>query len=371
MKKYLAATIVILLILRHETFSQSDNFSLSIKITWPDSSVVNLLLNTSDEATKRSLKVIKKDSQTYLAMGQLNYPTPATLEVNNRSSVIFFIDTGSQEVITRFDSLRFPILVRGSRTNQEYLHSFISYMRPYKALEDEWKQAYRKAYAKFDGEMPVLFRDSLFLQRKLHDKLRDSLLFKYIQSHPKSYVGFWMLNDFMSSYGFRKSYKEGFELLAMNIADTKDGKRLKKVIAAAQRTAIGNIFPNLELVDTLIKKRSLKTLLKSYTLIDFWYSNCSPCIAQFPALTNLYKQYKQAGFEVITISTDVLERERNWKNTIRTHNLPWIQLWDPGGVIAKQLSVEVFPTNFLLDESGRIVEKDIDLSTLSILLNKE
>lgn len=103
-----------------------------------------------------------------------------------------------------------------------------------------------------------------------------------------------------------------------------------------------------------------------YTLVDFWFSNCKPCISQFPKLTAIYEQYKNKGFEIIGISTD--EQPGDWKDAIAKYNLSWQQLWDGKKLTLDRLFIRAFRTNLLLDANGKIVQKDIELFQLEELL---
>jgi len=42
-------------------------------------------------------------------------------------------------------------------------------------------------------------------------------------------------------------------------------------------------------------------------LINFWATWCKPCVKEFPDLIKLYNNYKDKGFEIVFISTDVPE----------------------------------------------------------------
>jgi thiol-disulfide isomerase/thioredoxin len=42
-------------------------------------------------------------------------------------------------------------------------------------------------------------------------------------------------------------------------------------------------------------------------LVNFWATWCKPCVAEFPELVKLYKDYREKGFELVFISVDVPE----------------------------------------------------------------
>ncbi|MDE0093543.1 MAG: TlpA disulfide reductase family protein [Gammaproteobacteria bacterium] len=88
-------------------------------------------------------------------------------------------------------------------------------------------------------------------------------------------------------------------------------------------------------------------------LIDFWASWCAPCIAQFPILKELYAEYNENGFEIVTISIDDTLDE--WKMASIKQELPWLDLAAIGGFsVDVPLSYGIFfvPMNYLLDSKG-------------------
>ena len=107
-----------------------------------------------------------------------------------------------------------------------------------------------------------------------------------------------------------------------------------------------------------------------FTLIDFWFSGCQPCIKQFPGLKNIYNNYKGKYFEIIGISIDSGKGEENWKKIIGQFNLDWFQFLDSKKSITEELNITGFPSNFLLDNSGKIIRKDITPEELEIFLKE-
>jgi thiol-disulfide isomerase/thioredoxin len=123
------------------------------------------------------------------------------------------------------------------------------------------------------------------------------------------------------------------------------------------------------LVDSNEKKMTTQQIINGkYTLVDFWFSHCGPCIAQFPMMRNLYAKYKNAGFDVIGISIDKTVDIRAWLDAISKHKLEWKQYWDIDEKEAKRFFISIYPTNFLLDSEGRIIKKNILLEELEIFL---
>lgn len=103
-------------------------------------------------------------------------------------------------------------------------------------------------------------------------------------------------------------------------------------------------------------------------MIDFWFNHCGACIGQFDDLKNIYALYKDKGFTIVGISIDGKDKIEDWKNVIDQYHLPWKQYLDFNGKECNKLSIEAFPSNFLINEQGNIIAKRISPNKLSKFL---
>ncbi|MFN3754666.1 peroxiredoxin family protein [Flavobacterium sp.] len=118
--------------------------------------------------------------------------------------------------------------------------------------------------------------------------------------------------------------------------------------------------PNFKAPTPEGKMVSLKESLGKVTLIDFWASWCPPCRTANPKLVALYNEFHTKGFNIISVSLD--KESEKWKNAIVKDKLTWTQvsnLKEMEDPIALQYGIELIPTTFLLDSSGRIVGIDL------------
>jgi len=114
-------------------------------------------------------------------------------------------------------------------------------------------------------------------------------------------------------------------------------------------------------------------------LLDFWASWCGPCRQDNPHIVSTYERFNQAnfksanGFEVVSISLDGLTDRRgnpkqknakqDWLTAIKDDGLVWeshgseLKGWD--SEVVKQYHVNSIPSNFLIDEKGIVIAKDL------------
>ena len=86
-----------------------------------------------------------------------------------------------------------------------------------------------------------------------------------------------------------------------------------------------------------------------YLVLDFWGSWCHFCIAEFPEMKRYYEKYHS---RVEFIGIDIDDSVLRWKQTVKKHELPWLQLRDDQLVPKKSprylFGIYLFPTTIIL-----------------------
>jgi len=120
---------------------------------------------------------------------------------------------------------------------------------------------------------------------------------------------------------------------------------------------IGEEAPILILPGVNGEDVSLEKLRGNYVLIDFWASWCKPCRAEHPRLVKLYKELKEKGFEIYSISLD--SKKERWQNAIDKDGLIWKShvndLNSFNSPAVKMYNVGAVPFSVLIDKKGRII----------------
>lgn len=141
---------------------------------------------------------------------------------------------------------------------------------------------------------------------------------------------------------------------------------------------IGNKAP--ELIGKSVDGNTIKLsdTRGKLVLLDFWAAWCPPCRRENPNVVRAYNQYKDKnftngkGFTVFSVSLD--RTADAWKKAIADDKLAWpYHISDLKGWYSKYAAlygVRSIPTNFLLNENGVIVARDLRGPALEAALDK-
>lgn len=141
---------------------------------------------------------------------------------------------------------------------------------------------------------------------------------------------------------------------------------------------IGNKAPEISEAGVDGKVINLSDLKGKLVLIDFWASWCGPCRRENPDVVAAYKKNKDKhfkngkGFTVFSISLD--QNKPSWEAAIAKDQLEWpYHVSDLKGWYAKYAGiyqVNSIPSNFLVDENGIIIAKNLRGAMLDQVLSQ-
>lgn len=122
------------------------------------------------------------------------------------------------------------------------------------------------------------------------------------------------------------------------------------------------------------EKIAMSALKGKVVLVSFWATDCASCIQEMPDLVNLYKQYKQSGFEVIAVAMRY-DPPAQVLNYATQKSLPFPVMHDGFAEISNAFGhVNVTPTTFIFDKHGKQLQRTIgiiDFNKLDQLLNTQ
>lgn len=117
--------------------------------------------------------------------------------------------------------------------------------------------------------------------------------------------------------------------------------------------SIASEIPRWEATTIEGKITGSQKLSGKYVLMDFWGSWCGPCIDAIPNLKQAYKLYSAKEFEIVGFA---YESEASLNNALKRFELPWPQVLDDNGSYSSQFLVKGYPTYYLVDPNGKVVE---------------
>ncbi|CAL2094860.1 Thioredoxin domain-containing protein [Tenacibaculum sp. 190524A05c] len=92
-----------------------------------------------------------------------------------------------------------------------------------------------------------------------------------------------------------------------------------------------------------------------FYLFDFWFVNCPPCIKQHKEISKSLDFLNDMNIEIIGISKDQSHSE--WSDYLNQNKYNWRNFRENSNQnkLTSQLSIEAFPTYYLIDSKGKIV----------------
>ena len=136
--------------------------------------------------------------------------------------------------------------------------------------------------------------------------------------------------------------------------------QLENKVIRTKRIALGVEAPRFSSTTSEGINYELVQTKARYILLDFWASWCPPCRQESPTLVRLYKEYKTKGFEIVGISID--DNKEKWIKAVEKDQYTWTNISDLKGwksPVATLYNIGTIPSSFLLDESGKIIAKNL------------
>lgn len=131
---------------------------------------------------------------------------------------------------------------------------------------------------------------------------------------------------------------------------------------------VGMTIPKFELPNQHSKWIKSDSKYGKYTLIDFWSTWCTPCRNETPNLLAALKNYQQKGLEIITVSVDLNADLQIWQNAIKQDKMEGLTnlIDDPKSNFVREMKVSALPTNYLIDQDGKIIATNLRGSSFKI-----
>jgi peroxiredoxin len=334
--------------------SSGPGFVVKGKISGSDSIIFYLQKRDAGKTITLDSAVSKKGYFT-MKGGPVAYPQLIQLVAGNtRKRTSFYLENSKINITGSLDSL-IKAVITGSKTQDEY-KLFIDSNKP---LSDKYSKTYIEYQAASQAGNSARVAE-LEKQADSIQKEMTSLQRNFVINNPASYVTPSILGSL--SYEMEAGEIEAMiAKLDTAIAETPQILGLIERVSVMKAVAVGQKAPDFTMSDPEGNPVALSSKIGSkLLLIDFWAAWCGPCRQENPNVVKVYTEFHKEGFDVFAVSLD--QKKEDWVKAIADDKLSWTHVSDLnywGNAAAKTYAVNSIPANFLLDESGTIIGRNL------------
>lgn len=120
-------------------------------------------------------------------------------------------------------------------------------------------------------------------------------------------------------------------------------------------------------------QKSTADLKGKVTLVNFWATSCTTCVAEMPHMVETFDKYKAKGYDMVAVAMSY-DPPSYVVNYAETRKLPFKVAIDNTGAVAKAWGdVQLTPTSYLVNKKGEIVKRYVgqpDFAELHRLIEK-
>ena len=121
------------------------------------------------------------------------------------------------------------------------------------------------------------------------------------------------------------------------------------------------------------KSFSTEQMKGKVTLVNFWATSCTTCVAEMPEIIATYKKFAPQGYDTVAVAMSY-DPPAFVVNFAQTRALPFKVAIDNTGAVAKAWGdVKLTPTTYLVNKKGEIVKRYVgapDFAALHALIEQ-
>ncbi|HKI87426.1 MAG TPA: TlpA disulfide reductase family protein, partial [Draconibacterium sp.] len=349
---------------------KSNQFTISGKITHADGKTLYLEeLLVSTTRPEDSVKINKNGEFKF--KGQSSIPTYYLLKFSDDKTITLLLDS-LENVTVEADYANFSreynvegspgsVLVKQlndrlntTRSKLDSLRSLEKMYRgnpDYNKLKTEWDKQYNKI---IQGQVDY---STNFVMKNPFSMA--SILALYQQLDRQNYVIRDLHTMRVAASALNSIYPNSVHVKALyantvQLLKDEQSAKMQKFIAENGQNSPDIVLPNPE-----GKEIALSSLRGKVVLLQFWSAVDRGSRILNPVLAEVYKEYKNKGFEIYQVSVD--DNRIEWVDVIDKDHLSWINVGDMKGSLdaVHKFNIQTVPYNYLLDKEGRVVAQNL------------
>lgn len=321
-----------------------------------------VVLNLEEDINRKKSRVIAEislDQNGRFRFDQNLVPSIYSLKISDNRSVTLAVDKGQNVVISGDASDPNSIIVSGSedtakleayeKFRQESLNRLVI------SIRNKIKELKVKKIAETDSQMMELSR----LELENYDKHKDEMI-EFVKREMGASIAIYPTSvrwDGEKNIPFLNELAKQFEAKHPDLSITE---KVKEKVRILTNNSLGGKVAEISMADKNDQIIPLTSIKAKLILIDFWGSWCAPCRRESPELSELYQKYHSKGFDIYGVA---LESEKeSWLKAIEHDKRVWTNVasfTEFETPTAFDYAVTSLPANFLIDENGKIVAKNL------------
>jgi len=129
------------------------------------------------------------------------------------------------------------------------------------------------------------------------------------------------------------------------------------LLIASSALAAPKKLPGFTLTDLEGKRhKSVELIGDGPVLFNFWATWCKPCLAEQPKLKLFHEEWKDEGFQVVSVSIDDPRTQKQVAPFVHRHKIEFPVYLDPNQEAYRRLGGRAEPFNVLVGTGGEILK---------------
>jgi len=162
----------------------------------------------------------------------------------------------------------------------------------------------------------------------------------------------------------KKSINDYFNSIDNSYINSPDYTVVGSHIKRMNNKNFGKEFMDFSLPNIEEKETHLAEIISKneFTVLDFWWSGCAPCRKFNQESKKHYRELKENGIEIVSISVD--DGMKKWQRASEKDSIEWINLYaGSNSKIQTDYNVVAFPTTIIFDKNKQRVDFDFHKAT--------
>jgi thiol-disulfide isomerase/thioredoxin len=126
----------------------------------------------------------------------------------------------------------------------------------------------------------------------------------------------------------------------------------------------GEKFSKIKTTDMYGNKINTKEYKGKILVVNYWFTNCGPCVQEIPELNKIVEKYKNDN-DIVFISI-ALDDANTLESFLKTHVFKY-KIIDNGSFLTNQNGIKAYPTNVVVDRNGKVYFHTSGLSLNTVL----